>query len=163
MADPRDGSQGLEPTNSGGRMAMWLGDSDERFKSSLHHCTILYNYKSFWLILYHIFNAIEHVYIIILSIPYLHGIPSYYFHWHPISSLPPCPGSEWIMHAKSGYTAYRVPVAQAASYYDVQIQVRLDQPGGPWWTMVDHGGPWWTMVDHMESHPCDVSKGMKSP
>jgi len=65
------------------------------------------------------------------------------------------------MHAKSGYTAYRVPVAQAASYYDVQIQVRLDQPGGPWWTMVDHGGPWWTMVDHMESHPCDVSKGMK--
>ena len=120
---------------------MWLGDSDERFKSSLHHCTILYNYKSFWLILYHIFNAIEHVYIIILSIPYLHGIPSYYFHWHPISSLPPCPGSEWIMHAKSGYTAYRVPVAQAASYYDVQIQVRLDQPGGPWWTMVDHGGP----------------------
>lgn len=31
-------------------------------------------------------------------------------------------GSEWIMHAKSGYTAYRVPVAQAASYYDVQIQ-----------------------------------------
>eukprot|EP00434_Breviolum_minutum_P013941 symbB.v1.2.012294.t1/scaffold848.1/size158107/5 len=31
-------------------------------------------------------------------------------------------GSEWIMHAKSGYTAYRVPVADAARYYNVQIQ-----------------------------------------
>ncbi len=27
------------------------------------------------------------------------------------------------MHAKSGYTAYRVPVADAATYYNVQIQV----------------------------------------
>ena len=33
-------------------------------------------------------------------------------------------GSEWIMHAKSGYTAYRVPVADAARYYNVQIQVQ---------------------------------------
>lgn len=32
-------------------------------------------------------------------------------------------GSEWIMHAKSGYTAYRVPVAAAKDYYHVQIQV----------------------------------------
>ena len=32
-------------------------------------------------------------------------------------------GSEWVMHAKSGYTAYRVPVAAAKDYYHVQIQV----------------------------------------
>ncbi|CAJ1344249.1 unnamed protein product [Effrenium voratum] len=31
-------------------------------------------------------------------------------------------GSEWVMHAKSGYTAYRVPVATAADYYHVQKQ-----------------------------------------
>ena len=34
-------------------------------------------------------------------------------------------GSEWVMHAKSGYTAYRVPVATAADYYHVQKQARV--------------------------------------
>lgn len=31
-------------------------------------------------------------------------------------------GAEWIMHAKSGYTAYRVPVREAEDYFHVQHQ-----------------------------------------
>lgn len=36
-------------------------------------------------------------------------------------------GAEWIMHAKSGYTAYRVPVREAEDYFHVQHQASLTQ------------------------------------
>lgn len=36
-------------------------------------------------------------------------------------------GTEWIMHAKSGYTAYRVPVREAEDYFHVQHQASLTQ------------------------------------
>ena len=35
------------------------------------------------------------------------------------------PGSEWIMHAKSGYTAYRVATETAAEYYHVHQEASL--------------------------------------
>eukprot|EP00746_Dinoflagellata_sp_MGD_P058358 gnl/MRDRNA2_/MRDRNA2_249998_c0_seq1.p1 gnl/MRDRNA2_/MRDRNA2_249998_c0~~gnl/MRDRNA2_/MRDRNA2_249998_c0_seq1.p1 ORF type:complete len:469 (-),score=67.01 gnl/MRDRNA2_/MRDRNA2_249998_c0_seq1:106-1512(-) len=37
-------------------------------------------------------------------------------------------GREWIMHAKSGYTAYRVPVQKAKEYYDAMHKSGLKDP-----------------------------------